>query len=572
MMKQLLFLSTCLFICISCSLEELPLNKTLVQCSAPADKLTASINRDTPSKSMFMIGGATKDITKVTWRNGSAVLQDNNLQTQFILEFDFQPGTSYTIAADYTDKCGRNGTATADVYLPPAETGITAAGNFTAWGQGSTGDDRGNSVATDKFGNVYVIGNYGGTIDFGNGSLSLRGANDIFVVKYGSSGVFSWVQRISGSSGDEGKSITVDPSTGDIYVTGQVSSGAQFFDTPSNARNNTVAAGENNISIDAFVAKFDPNGNKLWHKLYGGGAIDQGVSVTFHASGLYVTGIFTYPNATFGSIKLTASGEESKQDIFLAKLNNSNGTVFWAVSIGGYDNDFASSVATDTDGTAYLTGSVASPATFRSASGVAAVRNSNATPDIFIAKYSTDGNFLQSHMAESGNNSFGNGIKVQGNAVYLTGLINGTRYGNSTISNRGSTDVFIGKYAKETLAVQWVQTAGSTGVDAGNSLDTDTQGNVYVTGFVRDNASFGSLPPLRAAGESDLFVSCYDTNGNHKWAKSTGSSGVDGASSIRLNSAESVLYVTGFYAAAYPLLPRKYSGGAYDIIIGKYPD
>lgn len=543
-----------------------------MQCIAPADKLTATLNQDTPSKSTFTLDGTTSDITKVTWRNGSAAIQDNNPQTQFILEFDFQPGISYSIVADYTDKCGKTGTATADVYSPPAETGITAAGNFTTWGQGSNGNDRGNTIATDKFGNVYVIGNYGGPIDYGNGTLSLRGTNDIFVAKYSSSGVFSWVQRISGSIGDEGKSISADPSTGDIYVTGQVSSGAQFFDTPSNARNNANAVVENNVSIDAFVAKFDPNGNRLWHKLYGGGATDQGVSLTFHPSGLYLTGIFTYPNATFGSVKLTASGEESKQDIFLAKLNNSNGTVFWAVSIGGYDNDFASSVSADTDGTAYITGSVASPATFRSASGASVLRNSNATPDIFIAKYSTAGNFIQSHMAESGNNSFGNGIKVQGNAVYLTGLINGTRYGNLTIPNRGSTDVFIGKYSKETLGVEWIQTAGSTGIDAGNGLDADIHGNVYVSGFIRDNASFGNQPPIRVAGENDLFVSCYDTNGKYKWAKSTGSTGADGATSIRLNAAESVLYVTGYYAASYSLLPRKHSGGEYDIIIGKYPD
>ena len=61
-------------------------------------------------------------------------------------------------------------------------------------------------------------------------------------------------------------------------------------------------------------------------RLYGGGSPDQGVGIAVHTSGIYITGFFSAPSATFGSTTIQASGGEGKYDAFLAKLNG-NGAV-----------------------------------------------------------------------------------------------------------------------------------------------------------------------------------------------------------------------------------------------------
>lgn len=525
--------------------------------------------------------GATTDLSSTKWTvtdvTNNSIVFDQSYSTS-----PFAPSSSvtlpledrkYRIEVQYSDKCGGTNLRLGAVEYTTPTSGITSNGSFSGWRAGGAGDDRGNAIDTDRFGNVYVVGNYGGAIDFGNGSISPAGSNDVFIAKYNSTGGFSWVQRVVGNGNDEGKSIVIDPANGDVYVTGQVSAGGRVFPTPTDARNSTNAQSFNNVANDVFVVKYNTDGTLIWRQVFSGNNAAQGLSIDLHSSGVYVAGTFTFPFINIGSIRVSApNGEASKQEGFLTKLNTSNGTPIWAVGIGGYENDFISGVSVDPDGVAYLTGSIASPATFRSASGASSTQSSNANPDIFIAKYSSVGNFMAFHAANSGNNSFGTNIKVKGESVYVSGLMNGTRYGSLTVPNRGSTDTFVGKYAKESLAVQWVQTAGSSGGDGANGIDVDDQGNIYLTGYYSDNATFGTLSSIRSVGQGDIFVASYGTNGNFKWVKTTGSTGPDGAVFIRLNDSQTVLYFTGFYGAAVNFPPAfLFSGGTFDFFVGKFP-
>src|SRR5690242_932445 len=84
---------------------------------------------------------------------------------------------------------------------------IVQAQNF-AWASqfGSTFDDIGDVVTTDKNGNVYIAGSFYNTVDFnpGFGTLNLTsfGSSDGFIVKLDSSGNFIWARQIGGV-GDE---------------------------------------------------------------------------------------------------------------------------------------------------------------------------------------------------------------------------------------------------------------------------------------------------------------------------------------------------------------------------------
>ena len=69
-------------------------------------------------------------------------------------------------------------------------------------------NDYANGVSTDSSGNVYVTGGTKGGLD-GNTSA---GANDLFVVKYNSSGTKQWTKQLGTSSYDQAYGVAIDSS------------------------------------------------------------------------------------------------------------------------------------------------------------------------------------------------------------------------------------------------------------------------------------------------------------------------------------------------------------------------
>jgi hypothetical protein len=91
-----------------------------------------------------------------------------------------------------------------------------------AWSKrfGSTGTDLGMVVRTDGLGNVYVGGTFEGSVDFGGGALTSAGLRDIFVVKFTAAGQHVWSKRFGGTSGEDVRGVAVD-GAGDVFLTGQ---------------------------------------------------------------------------------------------------------------------------------------------------------------------------------------------------------------------------------------------------------------------------------------------------------------------------------------------------------------
>ena len=106
---------------------------------------------------------------------------------------------------------------------------------------GTSSTDTANGVATDSSGNVYVAGGTYGGLD-GNTSA---GVNDLFVVKYNSSGTKQWTKQLGTSSRDIAVGVDTD-SSGNVYVTGYTGGGLD---------GNTSAGAR-----DLFVVKYNSDG------------------------------------------------------------------------------------------------------------------------------------------------------------------------------------------------------------------------------------------------------------------------------------------------------------------------
>ncbi|MBN4071196.1 SBBP repeat-containing protein, partial [Crocinitomix catalasitica] len=96
---------------------------------------------------------------------------------------------------------------------------------------GGTNTDVGSSISTDSYGNVYVTGNYEGTVDFDSGAgttnLTSNGSSEIFIMKLNVDGDLIWAKSVGGTGYDHGNSITSDL-LGNIFVTGYYEGVADF--------------------------------------------------------------------------------------------------------------------------------------------------------------------------------------------------------------------------------------------------------------------------------------------------------------------------------------------------------
>ena len=97
---------------------------------------------------------------------------------------------------------------------------------------GTSSGDYGNDVTIDSSDNVYVTGSTGGGLDGNTNSDNY----DIFLLKYNSSGTKQWTKQLWTSSGDYGNDVTTD-SSGNIYVTGDTWGG---LDGNTNSGSNDI--------------------------------------------------------------------------------------------------------------------------------------------------------------------------------------------------------------------------------------------------------------------------------------------------------------------------------------------
>ncbi|MBL7938364.1 MAG: hypothetical protein JNL43_03300 [Flavobacteriales bacterium] len=97
----------------------------------------------------------------------------------------------------------------------------------------------------------------------------------------------------------------------------------------------------------------------------------------------------------------------------------------------------------------------------------------------------------------------------------------------------------------------WQWSAAATGDELAPAvLDmvVDPLGNSYVTGQFWGTAQWGSLAPMTAVGEYDVFVVKYDSDGTPLWAAQGGGDNSESAKGITIDAAGNV-YITGYFVS-----------------------
>src|SRR6185295_16852286 len=159
-----------------------------------------------------------------------------------------------------------------------------------AYKDGGNGTDIGQGITVDASGNIYVTGNFQGTVDFDPGvavsNLTATGGDDIFISKSDAAGNFIWAKKIGGFGLDHSFEIVVDGS-GNVYTVGDFE-GTVDFD-PGTGIFNLVSAG----GQDAFISKLNSSGEFVWAKRMGASDDDEILSLAISESGnIYSAGYF----------------------------------------------------------------------------------------------------------------------------------------------------------------------------------------------------------------------------------------------------------------------------------------
>jgi hypothetical protein len=169
-----------------------------------------------------------------------------------------------------------------------------------------------HGIGVDKLGNSYVSANFSDTMKFeGASTISSKGGDDMFLIKYDSYGNFQW-QKTVGGAGDDGGNDTEVDNEGNILVCG-------YFSNEANFENKTLTA---HGSFDIFCAKYSPDGNMIWVKQFGGTGSQTAWSIASdEKSNCYITGWFSGTGA-FDNTTIVSSGGSDTYAIKYDKYGN----------------------------------------------------------------------------------------------------------------------------------------------------------------------------------------------------------------------------------------------------------
>ena len=157
---------------------------------------------------------------------------------------------------------------------------------------------------------IYITGEFFSQLQLGSYSENAGGSSNGFLAKINSSGEWQGLTEIESSGTISSRSLTIDVS-GNPYIAGHQYSGLV------NYGNGVSVAGCCGDS-DAFVAKFDPNGQAQWAKSFGGGGYDRAYAIHSDNRGHLWAGGFYSGAAQIGGLQLSSTGYT---DLFIARMS-----------------------------------------------------------------------------------------------------------------------------------------------------------------------------------------------------------------------------------------------------------
>ncbi len=295
---------------------------------------------------------------------------------------------------------------------------------------------------------------------------------------------------LGGSGGDQGTAIAVD-SSGNAYIAGSTAS-ANFpvSSTAFHHTNKAATAGGMNV----FVTKLTPGGgpSALAYSTYlGGSTNDQGAGIAVDKSGYaYVTGLSESSDfpVTSGAFQTTNKAAGSYgPNAFVTKVNTTGSALAYSTFLGGDNYDFATAIAVDSTGNAYVTG-FAGSLDFPVTKGAYSTMNGSGE-SVFVTKVNGAGTGLDySTFITGGSDDHSTSIAVSsGGNAFIAGYTESSDYPVTASAfqktNKSGHTGFVTKLSAAGTSLAYsTYLGGSKGQDEIHGIAIDASGNAYLGG------------------------------------------------------------------------------------------
>ncbi|MBF9143330.1 T9SS type A sorting domain-containing protein [Hymenobacter properus] len=377
------------------------------------------------------------------------------------------------------------------------------SGSFV-WVAASSGHINEVSSLAVSGNSVYVGGSFYLNATFGNSTLTTltpgTSIADVFVAKLtdaGSTARFEWAQQAGGAENDYLYSLAVSGSN--VYLTGSFQSPTATFGATTLAK-----AAPTNFTFDGYVARLTDAGSTgtfAWAQRLGGLYNDNGRALAVSGPNVYLTGSFSSPTLSLGSLSLPNAGSDF--NVYVAKFTDT-GTApdfAWVQSLGNGTGEYVSALAAS-GSNVYVTGGFFSP-TLRLGAYTVSNSGNPFSGEVYLAKLTdagTSGSVTWAQSLGGSESDEATALATNGSKVYLVGnFISSTmRIGTLTLFNNGSNgypDIYATRLTDlgSSARFDWAQKAGGLFNDQAQ-VATLSNTTLYLGGFVYTAATFGNIP------------------------------------------------------------------------------
>jgi len=355
------------------------------------------------------------------------------------------------------------------------------------FGDGANQFDDGYALAVDPTGQIALAGDFQGTVDFGGGPLIAKNVGDPFLARFDPSGQHLWSKAFKTGSYAYPQALAFDPN-GNLLIAGY------FFVSLDLGGGTMNSAG----TVDAFAAKFDPDGAHLWSQRFGDAQGQYVLGLAADPSGdLFLGGGFS-GSIDLGKGPLMSAGDN---DVFLARLDPA-GNAVWSKRYGDAKSQVLRDLAIDGKGRLVLGGDLSGSIDL----GGGPLGDASSHP--FVAQLDGAGKHLWSRLVSTGGGNL-RGLAVDGpGAVLLTGDFSGVGdFGGGNLVSAGGTDIYVVKLGQGGAHV-WSRRFGDFAGQIGHDIDGSDAGFVAVTGSFTGGVNFGG-GPVNSKGGNDGFLAVF---------------------------------------------------------------
>jgi hypothetical protein len=242
--------------------------------------------------------------------------------------------------------------------------------------------------------------------------------------------------------------------------------------------------------------------------------------------------------------------------LFYGQVAHAEAVYSFTKTIGGTSNDLGQSVAVDSSGNVYITGSFRGTVDFDPGAGTDS-HTSAGEEDIFLTKFDSNGGYVYTKTMGGTDHDYGRSVAVDsGGNVYITGYFQGTADFDpgAAVDNHlsvGLEDIFLTKINADG-SYGYTKTMGGTNSDYGRYVAVDSSGNIYITGSFQETVDFnpgGTADSHTSAGLEDIFLTKINADSSYGNTKTMGGTDHDEGQSVAIDGSDNV-YITGYFSGA----------------------